>query len=140
MWNVSRSTVREAVRTLQEAGLVSTHGRRYRVVAPATDAGAVHRAAARDAAPQGQLRGTLRGAARVEPPLARLAATRASEDDLRSLMQSLQAQERHMEDIETWSALDEQFHTAIAKATKNPALLVARIRWARALYLLCRPT
>jgi GntR family transcriptional regulator, transcriptional repressor for pyruvate dehydrogenase complex len=127
-WEVSRSTVREAVRTLQEAGLVGRNGHRARVVTQPTESGArfreLRRAMRRRKVSFAGLCETL---AILEPQLTRLAATRANESDLRLLMHTLQAQEDHLDDVERWSALDEKFHIVIAEAAKNPALAVARI-------------
>lgn len=58
----------------------------------------------------------------LEPPLAALAARRATPEDLARLEAALAAQARHLRAGESGVAADEAFHAALAEATHNRAL------------------
>jgi GntR family transcriptional regulator, transcriptional repressor for pyruvate dehydrogenase complex len=124
---VSRSTVREALRTLQEAGLIVRASPRVMVVADDTGGGPAFR----------ELRLELRrrnvtfhhlheALATLEPILTGYAAERRTEADLRAMREALEAQEHALDDVAEWSRLDIEFHLLIAEASGNPALIVAR--------------
>lgn len=123
---VSRSTVREALRTLQEAGLIERTSARVMVVARRSE-DPVFR----------ELRHELRrrnvtfhhlheALVTLEPELARFAAERADADDIALLRDAVASQERNLEHFREWSRLDEEFHLAIAEMSGNPALIIAR--------------
>jgi GntR family transcriptional regulator, transcriptional repressor for pyruvate dehydrogenase complex len=123
---VSRSTVREALRTLQEAGWIERASPRVMVVSGHDDAPA-HR----------ELRAVMRrrnvtfrhlhdALMVLDPELTRLATERVTESDLRALRDNLDAQQRHLEHFAEWSRLDDELHMMIAEMSGNPALIVAR--------------
>jgi GntR family transcriptional regulator, transcriptional repressor for pyruvate dehydrogenase complex len=123
---VGRSTVREALRTLQEAGLIERASPRVMIVARRAE-DPVFR----------ELRHALRrrnvtfhhlheALVTLEPELARFAAERADADDIRLLHEAVAAQERNLEHFHEWSRLDEEFHLSIAEMSGNPALIIAR--------------
>lgn len=123
---VSRSTVREALRTLQEAGLIERSSPRVMVVARRTEDPAFR-----------ELRHELRrrrvtfhhlheALVLLEPELARFAALRADAADIRTLRELIALQEQHLGHFQEWSRLDVEFHLAIAETSGNPALIIAR--------------
>lgn len=123
---VSRSTVREALRTLQEAGLIERASPRVLVVRRQTDAFAYR-----------ELRHALRrrrvtfhhlheALLALEPELARLAAERADAAAIRALRENIDRQHAAVEEFDEWSRLDEEFHLTIAETSANPALIIAR--------------
>jgi DNA-binding FadR family transcriptional regulator len=123
---VSRSTVREALRTLQEAGLIERASPRVMVVAARSDDPAFR-----------ELRHALRrrnvtfhhlheALVTLEPELARFAAMRADASDVAALRSAIAAQERNLDHFQEWSRLDVEFHLAIAEMSANPALIIAR--------------
>lgn len=123
---VSRSTVREALRTLQVAGFIERVSPRVMVVRRQTDDPAyrelTHALRRRNVTFHHLHEALLT----IEPELTRLAATRADSADISILNVNLEAQERNLEHFAEWSRLDEEFHLAIAEMSANPALIVAR--------------
>ena len=123
---VSRSTVREALRTLQEARLIERASSKVMVVRRQTDNDAFRElthALHRRRVTFDHLHEALRT---IEPELARLAAERADPADVAVLRENLAAQRQALEDYVEWSRLDEEFHLTIAEISGNPALVIAR--------------
>src|SRR4051794_13986704 len=123
---VSRSTVREAFRMLQEAGLIERASPRVMVVRRRTEDHAyreLQHALRRRNPTFHHLHEALLA---LDVDLARLAAMRASRGDLVELHRLLNAQEGVLDEPELWSQLDEDFHLAIAEMSQNPALVIAR--------------
>jgi GntR family transcriptional regulator, transcriptional repressor for pyruvate dehydrogenase complex len=123
---VSRSTVREALRMLEEAGLVERVSPRVMVVARRTDDRAfveLRRELRRHNVTFHHLYEALMT---LDPELSGYAATRADASDVRALREFITAQERSFDDLMEWSRLDCDFHLAIAEMSANPALIIAR--------------
>ena len=123
-FGTSRNVVREAFRILQERGLIEiVSGSGAFVSQPnsevTTDAlGRYIRLSGVNSSIQ-----AIYEARRVlEAENARLAAQRASEQDLESLAACLTRMREHEGSIEKWSEADLDFHLIIAKATGNPFL------------------
>ncbi len=123
---VSRSTVREALRVLQESGFLERVSPRILVVCPYSEGPAV-RAMTNALSRRTVTFATLHEALMLlEPELARLAAQRRDESDLADLRRIIDAQHRHRRDYAHWCVLDEEFHLAIAQASANAPLVLAR--------------
>lgn len=123
---VSRSTVREALRTLEEAGLVARTSPKIMVVS---------------AGDEGHARRGFEGALRrqnvtfqhlhealllLEPELTRLATERAKTPEVAELEANLSAQADSLEDPLAFNQLDQEFHLGIAQMSSNPALVMVR--------------
>jgi DNA-binding FadR family transcriptional regulator len=123
---VSRSTVREALRMLQESGLIERASPKVMVVSSQND-DSTHR----------ELTAALRrrnvtfhhlheALMTIEPELTRLATERADNADIAALHENLAAQQLNLEKYAEWCRLDEEFHLAIAEMSANPALIISR--------------
>lgn len=130
---VSRSTVREALRTLQEAGVVTRASPRVMIVSPRGGTPA-HRELSRELRRSNVTFGHLHEALlTLEPAVARYAAERARPEDVLRLRAHLEEEEANLEQFEEWSRLDDEFHRDIAALSGNPALILARLPITRVL-------
>jgi GntR family transcriptional repressor for pyruvate dehydrogenase complex len=121
-FRVSRTSVREAMRTLESTGLVEIRpgeGAFVRQVAiealvePLAVMILGHRAAIRELFEARRL---------LEPPIAALAARRATAEEVAELRRILDAQAGEVEAGRTGLGQDAQFHAAIAHSTHNQAI------------------
>jgi len=120
-FQVSRASVREALRTLELLGVVETRaggGTFVRQVAPDALARPLHSLIARGHSVPDVIE--FRGL--IEPALAALAATRISDAQLAELREILAAQERRVAADETYVEEDTRFHEVIGDAAKNELL------------------
>ena len=125
---VSRSTVREALRTLQEAGLIERASPKVMVVRSHSADDLAYREL-KHALRQRRVtfRHLVEALLTIEPELTRLAAERADESDIGVLRDLVHAQQEAIADFPEWSRLDEEFHLTIAELSANPALVIARM-------------
>jgi GntR family transcriptional regulator, transcriptional repressor for pyruvate dehydrogenase complex len=124
-FGVSRTVIREAVRTLATRGVVEVQsGRGVLVIPPHPDR--VTEAVSLLLRVDGVLDFTKVHEVRtmLETYFAGVAAERGTEDDHRELEQMLDAWEKATGDVVTSSRLDVDFHRAIAKAGRNELFLV----------------
>lgn len=125
-FGVNRSTVREAIRLLEQEGLlVRAAGRRLQVALPGMF----------DLAPrttralmleQVSFRELWELAVVLEPWAASLAATRIGEADLERLARNLAETEAALARQQSFAELDVQFHSLVARASGNRVLMLAR--------------
>ena len=123
---VSRSTVREALRLLEESGVVERVSPKIVVARSGTKLPAfrvIDHALRRRTVTFGALQEAL---LLLEPELARLAALRRDDSDLVALREILDEQHAHARDYDVWCRLDNEFHVAIAEASANAPLVLAR--------------
>jgi DNA-binding FadR family transcriptional regulator len=118
--------VREALRILQEAGLVERASPRVMVVRRRGDA-PIYRDSVREMHRRKvTFRDLYEALLALEPELSRLAAARADDAGVARLHTIVAGQERQLADFRAWSRLDEELHLAIAELSANPALIIAR--------------
>jgi GntR family transcriptional repressor for pyruvate dehydrogenase complex len=124
---VGRSTVREALRVLEQAGFVERVSPRVLVArrpppeAPGGDEAT--QALRRSDVTFDDLHEALLA---LDPALTRLATEHANESDIARLEAHLEAQEKVLGDPRTWSRLDDEFHVGIAEISGNMPLVLAR--------------
>jgi DNA-binding FadR family transcriptional regulator len=121
---VSRTVVREAIKSLAAKGLVESRPKRGTIVRPARawnylDPEVLQWQANTDAS--GQLLFYLTEFRQtIEPVAAAMAAERASEEELQRIKNAYQEMERTADSLEAFQAADVSFHTEILHATGNP--------------------
>jgi GntR family transcriptional repressor for pyruvate dehydrogenase complex len=122
---VSRETVRKAVRTLVEAGVVEvTSGRgsmsgihvRSDLIPPELLHGPAR-------VPIGEISGVLEARRLFEPRVAQLAGLLATEDDFAALQEIIDTQRELADDPQRVRELDAPFHLALARATHNATVV-----------------
>jgi GntR family transcriptional regulator, transcriptional repressor for pyruvate dehydrogenase complex len=128
-FHVSRTAVREAVKTLREKGLVASHQGRGTFITDSTASTVRHSlgvmmrmgtTAARGAADLAEAREIL------EPEIAALAATRATPAQIAAMREAIATMDAALKDAEAYVKADLDFHLALAQATQNlliPALI-----------------
>jgi GntR family transcriptional repressor for pyruvate dehydrogenase complex len=125
-FGVSRTVIREAVRTLAARGLLDVRSGRGTIVRALTTEAAVEsmsrllttRSHRFDYEKVGEVRRVL------EVEIAGLAAERRQPDDIRALETVLERAQEKLEDPETFIETDVGFHEALARATHNDLFLV----------------
>lgn len=121
---VSRTVIREAIKSLAAKGLVQSRAKRGTIVLPAKswnylDPDVLHWQTQSDSDGQ-QLSFLTEFRQAIEPAAAALAARRATDDQLRSITEACHEMERATDSVEGFLAADLRFHTAILHATGNP--------------------
>ncbi len=122
-FKASRSSVRDALRVLEQMGLIETRhgdGNYIRTVTPEeiTEPLAVLLLQSRE-----QMRELWEVRGVVEPAVAEFAAERMSRDELEELRAIVEEQERQVEHGATGLEQDTAFHYGIAQAARNPVML-----------------
>src|SRR6201996_6885845 len=119
---VSRSTVREALRILEQGGLVERASPRIMVVADRSEDPGFRELRQHNVT----FHHLHEAMMTLDPELTRFAAMRADRSDLAELNASMDAQEKHLGHLAEWSRLDVEFHSMLAEISANPALIIAR--------------
>src|SRR5271165_1183922 len=121
---VSRTAVREAVKTLREKGLVEAYSGRGTFVTDGTSQAArqsfdlMVKIGQQENSPHlAELRLIL------EPGIAAMAAERAKDEDLAAMREAVAVMERAQKDPEAYIEADLDFHLALAEAVANPLIL-----------------
>lgn len=121
---VSRSSVREAIRVLEHAGMLDVRtGSGTYVVEPGSPKVAILRAQAALIGEHSPI-DVMAARSALEPACAESAAEQRHESDLHDIRMTLELQARLVEGDEDASAVDLDFHLAVAGATHNPVLVL----------------
>ncbi len=124
---VSRSTVREALRLLEEAGFVERASPRVLVVRRrGSDEPALREATQALRRSNVSFKELYEALLTLDPALTRLATEQAGPADVARLERHLAEQEKVLGDPRVWSELDDEFHVTIAEISGNAPLLQAR--------------
>lgn len=125
-FGVNRSTVREAIRALEQNGLVRRDGGKKLFASRprhADTAAQVSRAMLLHDVTFLNLWETI---AALEPVAAALATERATADEIAALEDNLARTRQSLDNLESLTELDIEFHHLVAQASHNPALLLSR--------------
>jgi DNA-binding FadR family transcriptional regulator len=119
---VGLSTIREAVKALSVLGLLEAYPGRGTLVLP--DALKILNSEAAMKASLGpvELEQVLEARLVLEAALTRMAAERATDDDVREIQSCLAEMEGAIPDNERFARADVRFHLAVARASKNDVL------------------
>jgi len=123
-FGVSRTAVREAVKTLREKGLVEAYTGRGTFVTNGTSQSI--RQSLDSMIRTSQQEGSMHLAelrAVLEPEIAALAASRIEEQLLTTMRDAVAAMDRGLHDQDTYIEADLDFHLALAEAVENPLIL-----------------
>jgi GntR family transcriptional repressor for pyruvate dehydrogenase complex len=123
-FGVSRTAVREAIKSLSEKGLVEAYSGRGTFITNGTSHAI--RQSLDLMMKMGQLAGTSHLAEVrdiLEPEIAALAADRAEEQHLVSMRDAIALMDRSLEDPAAFIEADLDFHLALAEAAANPLIL-----------------
>jgi GntR family transcriptional repressor for pyruvate dehydrogenase complex len=119
-FGVSRTAVREAIKTLREKGLVDVLAGRGTFITEHTSQAIRHSIGRILRLSQGEGSGDLVAVRELlEPEIASLAATRAGEDHLQAMHNAVEAMDAAMESPEQFIEADLDFHLALAEGTGN---------------------
>jgi len=124
-FGVNRSTVREGVRLLEEAGMLLRSGKKLLVSHPSREqiGAQVQRAMVLK---EVRIEELWEGLRILDPALAELAALRRSDASLELMEENLKETARALQEGRSVVQLDIEFHSLVAEAADNHALLVAR--------------
>jgi GntR family transcriptional repressor for pyruvate dehydrogenase complex len=124
---VSRSTVREALRLLEEAGFVERASPRILVVRRGqSDEPALREATKALRHSNVTFDDLIEALLTLDPDLTRLATERVKPEEVAALEAQLGEQERVLANPEAWIPLDDAFHVTIAEISGNAPLILAR--------------
>lgn len=123
-YGVSRNVVREALKRLKEHGLVVIRtGSGTYVSQPTTEpVSQALRRLLRHNSESFSVTHFYEVRRMLEPETARLAAQRASEEEIAHIQSALRSMERHRDNSVAWTNADLDFHLAIASAAHNPLI------------------
>ena len=125
---ISRPTLREAVRVLVDAGVLEVRRGPGGGMFVASDVVPVELVRQRSSVRLGEIAAVLEARRLIEPGVVQLAAERATEGDLEALERSIEAMRAicrrgyRPEDEDRFLQLDMQFHLALARAAGNPTV------------------
>ena len=122
---LSRASVREALRVLEVEGLISTKpGRTGGSTVTLPGRASVARSVELFVRSHGiTLAALLECRVAIEPPLARLAALKRSDDELREMTDIHERFERHRDDVPTYKLVNLEWHLTVARASGNEPLV-----------------
>jgi GntR family transcriptional repressor for pyruvate dehydrogenase complex len=123
-FQASRTAVREAMKTLAQKGLVDMRPGRGTIVIDGTTQAMRHSLGLMMRV--GQIGGSddlVEVREILEPEIAALAASRAGEEHIAALREAVQIMDASLTDADAYIAADNNFHRALAKATRNTLIL-----------------
>ena len=125
---VNRSTIREAIRVLEQNGFVKREAGRKKLYASIPQSGDISkRLSAAMVLNQVTFEELWEAIYVLEPAAAASAALRADAADVQDLERNLEATRKALKDSTSLTELDIEFHDLVARATRNRAIQMARM-------------
>jgi GntR family transcriptional repressor for pyruvate dehydrogenase complex len=121
-FGVSRHSVREAIRTLEQQAVVKSTPGSGTFIGPGKGDSVVNFLARSILGERDKLADIFVFRRMIEPEIAYLAAQNASEDDIRDLEENLNEQQENVLNKQLYIKLDIRFHYLLAKSTGNSIL------------------
>jgi GntR family transcriptional regulator, transcriptional repressor for pyruvate dehydrogenase complex len=123
-FQASRTAVREAMKTLAQKGLVDMRPGRGTIVIDGTSKAVRHSLGLMMRVGQaGSSTNLVEVREILEPGIAALAATRAGEEDITAMRESVMVMDASLDDVDAYITADNNFHQALAKGTQNVLIL-----------------
>ncbi len=123
-FHVSRTAVREAMKLLEQKGLVEMRpGRGTRVIDGTTRAVRHSLGLMMRVGQHGNLLSLVEVRELLEPGIAAMAAERAGEEEIATMREAITLMDEHLTCADSYIAADNNFHRALARATQNPVVL-----------------
>ncbi|HZR44447.1 MAG TPA: FadR/GntR family transcriptional regulator [Ktedonobacteraceae bacterium] len=123
-FHVSRTAVREAMKLLEQKGLVDMRPGRGTLVIDGTSQAVRHSLGLMmRVGQQGNSINLVEVRELLEPGIAALAAERASEEEIAAMREAIAVMDANLENADAYIAADNNFHRSLAKATQNPVVL-----------------
>jgi GntR family transcriptional repressor for pyruvate dehydrogenase complex len=123
-FEVSRTAVREAINALVQRGLVEAHPGRGTFVRYGTSQAVRHSLGLMMRIGQaGKLANLVEIREILEPEIAALAASRATEQHIATMQEAVEAMDAALDDADAFIKADDRFHLALAEGTQNPLIL-----------------
>lgn len=124
---VNRSTIREAIRVLEQNGFVKREPGRRKLITSIPHSGEIsQRLTATMVLNQVTFEELWEAMYALEPAAAAAAAVRGNDEDFAAIEVNLAATRQALEDCASLVELDIEFHELVAKATRNRAIQMAR--------------
>lgn len=125
-FGVNRSTIREGLRVLEDAGFVSRPSPRKLIAALPSARILAQRTSRALRANRVTIRDVWETDLAIEPMMARIAAKRATDAQIAKLKTNIAQTEQQFSKGGDLTTLDEEFHLLIGAASNNQALIIAR--------------
>lgn len=132
-YGVARGTLREALRFLEIQGVITikTGPRGGPIVSSPTSRHLASVFAMRLQLSHTSFRSVLEAREVIEPAMAAQAAERITASDLETLRESTERMAEHLDDVETFLAENERFHSLVARGAGNElfSLVIGSLNW-----------
>lgn len=123
-FHVSRTAVREAMKLLEQKGLVDMRPGRGTLVIDGTTRAMQHSLGLMmRVGQQGNAINLVEMRELLEPGIAALAAERAGKEEIAAMREAVATMDNNLENADAYIVADNNFHRALAKATQNPVVL-----------------
>src|SRR5579884_2060179 len=123
-FHVSRTAVREAMKLLEQKGLVEMRpGRGTRGIDGTSRAVRHSLGLMMRVGQQGNLLSLVEVRELLEPGIAAMAAERAGETEISTMREAIATMDANLDSADNYIAADNDFHRALALATQNPVVL-----------------